>query len=320
MEQLKPMHLPLELVLNIVACLLPKPNVLLAPSHPITQTLVAFTLVCHETRRVANRYLAQHCVYLSSESRLSSFLLTIPTRPDLSNITTLLLAPFGNTIDDQPIATWIRELLCYTATTLKRLIIDMPLRSLWTEDDHLGVRDILRDGFLRLENLEEFVSVRDECFLTAEPSDRELPFWRCWKKLRRLAVYNPFADLRYWRTIALMPMLETVVLTRADSLEQSNIKDEYFKYCDRPLKLLLFDVEENQVRFSRLRRERWDEIDPKKKMTIITYNVPMFMDDDRAEICQDYVRIGAEYGTLWDWEGEVIQHPIRNVQLVSSGA
>ncbi len=51
----KPMHLPLELVLIVITCSVPKPGVLLRPSHPITQTLLSFTLVCHETRKVVRR-------------------------------------------------------------------------------------------------------------------------------------------------------------------------------------------------------------------------------------------------------------------------
>jgi hypothetical protein len=42
--------------------------------------------------------------------------------------------------------------------------------------------------------------------------------------------------------------------------------------------------------------------DPERKMTIATYTIPVpFEDDCPAETCQDYVRIGAETGTLWDW-------------------
>lgn len=305
------MPLPLELVLNVITNSLPKyPNVLLAPSHPITQTLLSFTLVCHETRRVANRYIRQYCVYLSSEARLRAFLLEIPNRPEIRNINSLFLAPFtGNTIDDLPTATWVRELLNYTCLTLKRLIIDIPLRSLYPENDHLAVRAILREGFQRLENLEELVSVRDELFLSITHHGGEPPVWRSWTKLRRLALYNVDADSYFWRNVGQMPALETVVLTRADSLRDFNIKKEYFKHANRALKVLLINVEEDQIRFSHLPRINWDKLDPEKKVTIMTYNVPCpFEEDDPIEICQEHVRIGAENGTIWEWEGEQIQH------------
>ncbi|KAF2253973.1 hypothetical protein BU26DRAFT_516226 [Trematosphaeria pertusa] len=317
---MKPMHLPLELVLNVITCSLPKPNVLLTPSHPITQLLYSFALVCKETRRVANRYLRQHCLYLSSELRLRSLLLTIPTRPDLRSITALFLAPFGETIDDQPTATWVRELFSYTCTTLKRLIIDIPLRSLYPEHDHLGVRNILREGFQRLEQLEEFVSVRDELFLDITWHGDEPAFWRHWPKLRRLALYNPDTHADFWRGVAKNPQLETLVLTRADGLRDVNIKAEYFQRASRPLKVLLINVEDDQVRFGNMRRFAWDAVDPKMKMTIATYNVPLFEEENPIEGCQEYVKTGAEHGTLWDWEGEIIQHPPRIVQQVPSGA
>jgi hypothetical protein len=322
MEKLKPMpHLPLELVLNIITCSLPKPNVLLAPSHPITQLLLSFTLVCKETRRLANSGLLQHCVYLFQESRLSSYLLTIPSRPDLRSVTALFLAPFGDTIDNLPTATWIRELFGFTCLTLKRLIINIPLRTCYPEEDHLGVRTVLREGFSMLENLEEFVSVRDELFLQIRDG-REPAFWTRWKRLKRLAVYNPDADIRFWQDVAKMPELETVVLTRADSIRETNIKKTYFALCQRPIKVLLFNVDECQVRFTKMLRGSWDTVDPERKMTIATYTIPLLFEDDcPVETCQDYVRTGAETGMLWQWEGDVIQHPPKHifVQRVPSG-
>jgi hypothetical protein len=43
----------------------------------------------------------------------------------------------------------------------------------------------------------------------------------------------------------------------------------------------------------------------------MTYNVPMIFAGESADtVCCNYVRAGAENGTLWDWEGEVIQHPL----------
>lgn len=306
------MHLPLELVLNIITCSLPaRPNVLLRPAHPITQLLLQFTLVCRETRRVANRALREHCVYLSSEARLSSFLLAIPSRPDLKQITALYLAPFDETIDDQPTATWIRELCGYTSQTLKRLIVDIPFRSVYPERDHLGVRNILREGFQRLNHIEEFVSVRDDLFLDNNWHGGEPAFWTRWPKLKRLAIYKPSTHPSFWRDVAIMANLETIVMTCADGLREYDIKAQYFRHCKRPLKVLLINIDSQQMRYGNFRRGKWDTADPKKFMTIMTYSIPLFMDDDPVDVCQDYVRIGAEHGTLWGWEGEVIQHPPR---------
>ncbi|KAF1957542.1 hypothetical protein CC80DRAFT_46837 [Byssothecium circinans] len=133
--------------------------------------------------------------------------------------------------------------------------------------------------------------------------------------------YNPMVDSDFWRDVSKMEKLETLVLTRADNLRNgSNFKTEYFAHCNRPLKVLLVNVDEHQVRYGNLRRGRWNDVDPKKKMTVFTYTIPLFMDDNTTEVCQDYIRIGAEYGTLWDWEGEAIPHPPIFAQLVPSGA
>jgi hypothetical protein len=106
-----------------------------------------------------------------------------------------------------------------------------------------------------------------------------------------------------------MPKLRTLVLTRADGLPYWNIKQQYCKDSVRPIKVLLVNVEEHQIRYGNLRRQGWDRFDPQKKMSIMTYNVPsLYVDEDPIEICQEYVKTGAENGTLWSWEGEMIQH------------
>ena len=220
----------------------------------------------------------------------------------------MLLAPFEMTLDNQPTAMFVRELFNYTCGSLKRLIIDMPLRSLRPENDHLDVQRILREGFYALENLEEFVSVRDELYV-----GNALEPWRRWPKLKRLALYNPDTDNNFWYGVACMQSLKTLVLTRSDGLRYSNIKKIYCQYQEqdhvRPLNVLLIDVEDEQIRYGNLQREGWDRVDPQRNMTIMTYNVPsLYVDEDPIEVCQEYVKTGAENGTLWTWEGEVMPH------------
>jgi hypothetical protein len=302
MEQLESIHLPLELVLNIITCSLPKPNVLIAPSHPITQLLLSFTLVCKETRRLANRYLLQHCVYLSHASRLSSYLLTASTRPELRNISTLFLAPFGHNIETLPTMICLQDLFALTCITLKRLVIDISLESL---HPYRGLEGFFNRRLSKLNNLEEFVSVRDG-LVNYDP-----PCWTHWKHLKRLAIYGQHVDDEFWHDVATMSELETVVLTRVPGgIQDSNFKKSYFKHCHRRLKVLLCNVHESQVPFTRMRRVGWDTVDPEKKMTIATYTIPLlFEGESPKEACQEYVRVGAENGTLWGWEGETIHHP-----------
>jgi hypothetical protein len=136
------MPLPLELVLNIITCSLPSsPDVLLNAAHPTTKLLLAFTLVCHETRRLAVRYLAQHCVRLDSPTRMRSFLPTILHTPPLCNITSMTLNDYvgGGTM-------LVSELLSRNCTTLKKLVFDtLPSCDLYDQDwtGHAMLRDAL---------------------------------------------------------------------------------------------------------------------------------------------------------------------------------
>lgn len=135
------LRLQIELVLNIITCALPAaPYATLGPAHPTTKLLVAFSLVCHETGRLAVRYLQKYCVSLDSKARLESFLKTVPHQPGLRQITSLSLTPFERDINDLRACYWIRELLCHTCDTLKKLVIDIPLRTCLPQEDLLGVR------------------------------------------------------------------------------------------------------------------------------------------------------------------------------------
>jgi hypothetical protein len=304
---MEPRHLPLELVLNIITCSLPPSDVLLPPQHAVTKALLAWTLVCHETRRLANRYLRERCVYLDSSESLSAYLLAIKDEPELRGATALSLSPFKNTIDDLPISSWVRELFNYTCGTLRRLVIDMPLRSLYPEDDHLGVRRVLRDGFERLENLEEFVSTRDELYLEVTEDGRHPAVWSRWKKLRRLALYNVDMTFFFFRDLACLSLLETLVLSRSDGNDES-LDDwaEYFELTDRPFKLLMLGSERRRMIPDHLLSGR-----VKNRAEVI--DVPMIRSvwlhhtiDFDIEECQKYVREHAENGTLWGLDGGTI--------------
>jgi hypothetical protein len=299
---MNPHHLPLELVLNIITCSLPSPGVILPPSHDVTKALFTWTLVCHETRRLANHYLREHCVYLNSSQRLSAYLLAIKRESRLRGTTTLSLSPFGDTIDDLPLCSWVRELFNYTCQTLRRLVIDIPLRSLYPEEDRLAVRPILRAGFERLENLEEFVSTQDELYLAVTEGVRDPAVWRHWTKLKRLALYNvDLGTLDFFRNLACLTQLQTLVLTRSDGNDESLDEwTEYFKLTDRPFKLLMLGSERRRMIPDRLLSGRV------KNRAEVT-DVPMIKSiwlhhtvDFSIEECQTFVREHAERGTLWN--------------------
>jgi len=300
-------HLPLELVLNIITCSLPSSDVILPPHHDVTEALLTWTLVCHETRRLASRYLRERCVYLNSSEGLGAYLLAIKEDPGLRNATVVSLSPFKYTIDDLPVCSWVRELFNYTCGTLRRLVIDIPLRSLYPEDDHMGVRRVLREGFERLENLEEFVSTRDELYLEVTEDGRHPAVWASWRKLKRLALYNVDLTYFFFRDLACLGHLETLVLSRSDGNNESVDEwAEYFKLTDRPFKLLMLGSERARMVPDYL-------LSGRIKNRAEVADVPMIQSvwlhhtvDFQIEECQEFVREHAEDGTLWNLDEKTI--------------
>lgn len=303
------MPLPLELVLKVIEALRPKySNVLLPQSHPITQTLLSFTLVCHATRRVANRCLLQHCVYLNSESRIRSFSSDIYNRQELRTTEAISLQPFELELETEQSITVSREILdilTVNRLSLKRLVIALPNFYGYSNRGDQELRDIEK-GIALLENLEELVSLGRDFYTRIQPDS-----WAVWPKLRRLVLSDPHNIPAFWAQIARLPRLETVVFVPAYHCNYRNVKAMYFAETDRPIKIILVSTAQLQIQHSQFfGRRMWDRIDPEKKMTIMTYDVPMvFQSDSNRPFVTDYVRAGAENGTLWDWEGEIVPHP-----------
>ena len=186
----------------------------------------------------------------------------------------------------------------------------MPLRTLWPADDHLNVRKTLREAFERLANLEEFVNVQDELFLRiTEPEwgTRDVDVWTGWPRLRRMALYNPDAVLSFWESVGEMPMLESLVLTRADALEESCMKTPYFSRTQRPLKVIIANVASDQPEM--IPRGAWNTVDPCMKFRASFFNVPtsFYGDENPSELCKSWVKRAAIRGTLWDWEGLLLE-------------
>ena len=126
-------------------------------------------------------------------------------------------------LDNLTVARAVREIFITTAPTLKRLIIDMPLRSLYPQHDMKSIRMVLRRAFKALVNMEEFVSIQDELYLdvSVDPNDDESLVWDTeWPKLRRLALYNTdlSLDQRMWRSMARLPYMEMAVFTDVDGI------------------------------------------------------------------------------------------------------
>ncbi|UNI14669.1 hypothetical protein JDV02_001273 [Purpureocillium takamizusanense] len=310
-------RLPAELLLHVIECVLPgNSRALLPPWHSSTRTLLSLTRVSRATYGHASKLLRQRCVYVDSSVRLATLLQciprlvpTLPPVPALRNVTSLYLTPFGPSLDDQPTAVWVRELLCEVCETLRRLVVQMPFGSLDPLDDHLNVRRTLREGFEQLTGLDEFVCLGEYPALSLPEAPTDV--WRLWPKLKRLALFGVPADSHWlWWDVATLPDLGHVVLARARRLGETNIKDEYFhklprgdERLGRRIRVVLLDA---AWEVPELDTARWAEIDPEGRMTVEVHEVPVpfYGDETPQELVTGWVKRGALDGTLWEWRGE----------------
>lgn len=232
--------LPTEILLLIVDSVVKRSGTTLvyAANDPVATTLFNLALTCRALRLRATQLLYSRCLYIDSEWRLNCVMRTLSDRslntgaknsilvkatanPSLG----LFLAPFpGDDLDRPEIVKQIIELFDILAPYLRRLAIDMPLRSMWAEEDYNNIRPSLRRAFEGLSKLEEFSSIRDELFLRLEPAgrpERQPPIWAmCWPKLRRLSLYNPdISSENFLRALWSCPGLENVVLVRSDGID-----------------------------------------------------------------------------------------------------
>jgi hypothetical protein len=311
-------RLPPELILQIVDSVVPSGNsrIAIPPWDIATRTLLALTLVSRTTYAAATRNLLRHCLFIDSSRRLrllltrlshpSSLPQTLPKVGLRQHIESLYLAPFRDTIDDLPTAIWIRELLCIVRGTLRRLVIDIPLRSVSPREDHLSVRPILRKSLEQLTQVEECVSIQDELYLdlhdSAEGVD-EPPIWQSWLRLRKLGLYNVHSVQQFWHDIATMSNLDVLVLTQADSLDGLNFKAEYFSRTSRRLNVFLANASFEQPELSH--RQHWASSDKDEKMSVTLYDIPLsyYGDENTADACRNWVKDEAIRGAMWDWHG-----------------
>ena len=344
------LKLPLEVILHVVDQLAtcPGPTPVALPStHLVTRTLLALNLPCRAVRPLASRLLYTHCLYIDSHRRLGRLLqalkdvtdswkLPVPICPQFPHgIQSLFLAPFDKgTIDDYVTAKWVEDLLYILSPHLKRLVIDIPLRSLYPDEDHLSVRPILRNAFLRLTNLEEFTSARDELYLNvhengrwANAATREDEVWTLWPKLKRLALYNPdMSSLAMEMEVGNhgrgLPQLQTLVVTRADGL--SFPLPPFFRRDDdtQTLKIMVANMAAYHQPIEMGLGDTWSDgagtVLPVPrtehyagKITVVKVTVPADASspdyEDPIETCQEWMRDRAIEGSLWSCEGEVLK-------------
>ncbi|EGE85676.1 hypothetical protein BDDG_08621 [Blastomyces dermatitidis ATCC 18188] len=218
--------LPNELILHVIRCLIPSsPPVVFKPQHPVTKSLLNLTLVSHITSGAAKHLLLRHCLYLDSEERLAKLMsLRQQSSVDLNAAGPegLFLAPFpAQNLNCPSIVHNVSLLLSDISGTLARLVINLPLRFLYPEEDKNLLRPILREAFSHLTALEEFCSMQDELYLDTALERRgpQPEVWQAWPRLRYLALYNPCVDsARFVAGIKCCSNLTHLVLTRPDGI------------------------------------------------------------------------------------------------------
>ncbi|KAH8180102.1 hypothetical protein LIA77_01621 [Sarocladium implicatum] len=330
-------RLPLELIIQIIEAVPPNREVILPPSSVVTKTLLSLTRVSRATYRPATMVLRQQCVYINSSIRLSSLLIcmkrfvpSLETPMKLQHITSLYLAPFGPTLDDEPTANGVCELLGEVSTTLRRLVISMPFSTLSVWNDHLNLRGILREGLSQLTNLEEFACIGDYPLLTGP--DESTDIWRLWPQLTKVMLFGvPLESHWLWWDIATLEHLRHVVLVRPKQTEpRVNVKARYFRTLpagderlQRKVKLVLMhrvrgdDDDDDSYNdliedtsawglprghpdYLELDKSNWDEIDPEETMEVICYGVPRMGAMSSEELLVRLAKSWVETGTLWD--------------------
>ncbi|KAF4448615.1 hypothetical protein F53441_7990 [Fusarium austroafricanum] len=238
-------------------------------------------------------------------------------------------------LSDLPTVKAVNEILITLAPILKSIVVDMPLRSLYPEDDHQRVRKILRHGFEALINIEELTSVRDELYLATverlgDSWAREPEVWAQWPKLRRLALYNVMADNDLWEVMMSCEQLEVAVFTRPDyeydhGWMLPNIKQQWctawnavknkrgmtssndeMPYQGPEITLAFCNWASSLVSFDEL-LPRWHALDPDNRICIMTVPTDGAQaggdEQDTDDVIWDsqyWIKERALHGTLWE--------------------
>lgn len=317
--------LPWEIILVVIEELSPSnPKAILPASHKITKTLLALTLVSRATNPTASTLLWRHCLCIDSPRKANALArcLSHPHEPSQDKlhsspraIVSLYLGPFAEIdtdanhiaapLDDLSTATCVHEILLAAEPDLRRLVVDMPLRSLRPDNDARGVRPLLADAFDGLINLEELASIQDDLYVGTEPRQWWSDPWAGMDNLRRLMLYNPQLDgwPCVWSEVSRLALhhLEMVIWARADFdaynglnayenplLDQPtatngvwlNARPVYHSHHRRPPELqhitvVLVDVKDHQPEFvAGSSPDCWPTIDPEGRTRVLFSDAP----------------------------------------------
>ncbi|KAH7153500.1 hypothetical protein EDB81DRAFT_791504 [Dactylonectria macrodidyma] len=318
-------RLPLELILQIVEASLPGggPQFIANVSTPGAQLLVAWSQVCRATYEPATRLLRQHFIYIDSFARLRAFLRclsaskasgpasTLPPAIPPGSISSIYLGlsmdPFLGSVAG---SLMIGDLFIELGDSVRRLILDVPLRSLDQESGlDMAFDQRLSEGLSALSNVEEFVSAGG--LPTLDFWRHESNFWKRWPKLRRLAGFQAnIAEESLWYHVARARALEQVVISHSHLLrvDKWNFKRAIAKYwrlesggdpiLARRMRIVLADHEFTP---SLIDDSEGDKNDPMGLVSVSKFAVPIsgsaFVKTDDA--CREWMIQAAKEGTLW---------------------
>ncbi|RAQ57839.1 hypothetical protein AFCA_006620 [Aspergillus flavus] len=323
-------QLPAEVILHIIECLIPSAHpVAFPPVDPVTQTLISLTLVSSLTHHTAKRLLLKHCLHLDSSKRLDSVLSRLLTDDGKQQAapTGLFLAPFpGNNLEEPHVVKQVDQLSSHICGSLRRLVIDVPLRYLYPDEDVQGLRKIIRAAFVRLTELEEFCSVQDEMYCDTIEDGAEPPVWSLWPRLKHLALYNQCVDRPlFLQALQGCTSLTHLVLTRPDSLaDPIDSGLEGLRWWSFLKRIVIINTARDHEIQLKWREPDWptsflgclvrlqhpggalsDNLspDPNPVLEYISIDLPPGREEDDIDLCQEFVHQHAVQGTLWSYPG-----------------
>lgn len=318
--------LPIELFEVIIEHLVPQGGDYALPASDITtRTLHSCLTICKATYNRILELLYSRCLYIDKAWRLRSLLRSYHTdalglQIKLLSSRSMLLAPFsGETIEEPGVVDGLSALFDILGNYIHRMIIDMPLRTAYPDRrEGREIRVPLRNAFRNLMALEEFVSLRDELYLSTifrAPNDLEPPVWARWPNLQHLALYNvDISGQDLLKNVERLRKLKTLVLTRPDGLEDfETLRDA----LSPSTTIILVDMFE----YNRTIAPQWQSgILKHSRYVTMESDVPETHTGEKARaksiligdigvngtpverdisFCEDWIRDSALKGTLW---------------------
>ena len=223
-------QLPIELLEMIIENVAPRSTTLALPASDITtRTLYSCLTVSKPTFNRGLELLYSKCLYITSQQQLHALLRSYQSGCFALDLkvaasTSMFLAPFtGDTIQEPKVVENLHNLFDILGNSLRRMVIDMPLRSAYPDRrEGREIRVPLRNAFRKLMAMEDFTSVRDELYLSTimpKANDIEPPGWTRWPQLQRLALYNVDISEDLLKNVNRLNSVKTLVLTRPDGME-----------------------------------------------------------------------------------------------------